>query len=84
MIARPTAYPTRALAREKRLARSQYYTAANDFEHCVLMAEIMRSEDKNSRAAQMLEMAAYAVRFAEKKAWLKTRLPARPNAPVRR
>jgi hypothetical protein len=58
------------------------YTASNDFEHCMMMAADLRSEDKNSRAAVLLEMAAEAVRRSQKRVWLLTRQ--RPvNRPVR-
>lgn len=65
-------YPTQAVQVEKQRAKHIKYTAASDFENCLLMAEIMRAEDKNSRAAQMLENAAWLVRRAEKQRHLAT------------
>jgi hypothetical protein len=47
----------------------------------MLMVDIMRSEDKNSRAAQMLEGAAAAVKRANTALWLKSRSIAKATKP---
>jgi hypothetical protein len=74
-----------AVKRERQKAKSQNYMASCDFTHLILAAEIMRSEDKNSRAAQMLESAAGAVRNANVRAWLSSaNTRADKNRPVKR
>jgi hypothetical protein len=74
-----------AIRREKSKAKQQSYTSACDFTHLILMSDIMRSEDKNSRAAQMIENAASAVRAANIRAWIAHAASRhRANRPVRR
>lgn len=77
-----TRWPTQAVSIERGRARNINYTAASDFENCMLMADEMR-KDHNSRAAEMLESAAWAVRRAEKARHLATVCKS-INRPVRR
>lgn len=73
-----------AIKIERAKARAATYTAASDFTHLMLMADIMRTEDKNSRAAQMLETAASAVKRSNIAAWLACRAAKYPvNRPRR-
>lgn len=74
-------YPSVAVKRERIKARQDSYTATNDFEHCMLMADDRR-RDGDILAAQVLENAAWAVRRHQKALWL-SRKPA-INRPVRR
>ena len=74
----------RLVTSERRKAKQMTYTGSCDYSHLMLMAAIIREEEKNSRVAMMLEGAASAVKRAYIAAWLSCGVARQPiNRPKR-
>ena len=74
--AKDLSWPTAAVARDKRLAKSLDYSAASDFEYLMLEASMFRRGQhnlNNDAIAYYLECAAYTVRRYQKTTKLMTR-----------